>query len=204
MDVMDGHFVPNITFGPQLVASVSKETRLPLDVHLMIEQPDRYLEAFVEAGAQLLSIHAEACPHLHRTVQVIRSLGARPGVVLNPSTPLSVLDYILEDVDLILIMTVNPGFGGQAFIPAMIPKIAALRRTLDERRLEAELEVDGGITLDNVRQIAKAGATAFVSGSGILGNPDYASVISRMRDEVRRTRAEGDRHEEGRLSTAGR
>ncbi len=124
LDVMDGHFVPNITFGPQLVASVRNATGLPLDVHLMIEHPERYLEAFVGAGADLVSVHVEACPHLHRTVQAIRSLGARPGVVLNPSTPLSTLEHILEDVDLVLLMTVNPGFGGQAFISAMIPKVA--------------------------------------------------------------------------------
>ncbi len=203
LDVMDGHFVPNITFGPQLVASVRNATGLPLDVHLMIEHPERYLEAFVGAGADLVSVHVEACPHLHRTVQAIRSLGARPGVVLNPSTPLSTLEHILEDVDLVLLMTVNPGFGGQAFISAMIPKVEALRRTLDERRLRVELEVDGGITLENVQDVAKAGATAFVSGSGILGNPDYASVISRMREQIRRARPDKDHDEKKRLSTAG-
>ncbi|MEJ5376712.1 MAG: ribulose-phosphate 3-epimerase [bacterium] len=191
LDVMDGNFVPNITFGPRAVEAVRSVTRLPLDAHLMVENPDRHLKAFISAGADLVTVHVETCPHLHRTLQSIRDLGARPGVVLNPSTPLSSLEYILEEVELVMIMTVNPGFGGQSFIQAMIPKIRALRRMMDERDCRAELEVDGGVHIGNVREVARAGATVFVSGSGILDTKDYAQAIGRMREEIRLAKAAG-------------
>lgn len=183
LDVMDGHFVPNITIGPRVVASVRKITSLTLDVHLMIEEPDRYIADFIEAGADVVTVHAETCPHLHRTIHGVRSLGGMPGVVLNPATPLSALDYVLEDVDVVLLMTVNPGFGGQPFIPNMIQKIASLRKRVDEGGLPVELEVDGGIKVENIHMVAEAGATVFVSGSGILETDDYASTIKRMREE---------------------
>lgn len=183
LDVMDGHFVPNITIGPRVVASVRKITSLTLDVHLMIQEPDRYIADFIEAGADVVTVHAETCPHLHRTIHGIRSLGGMPGVVLNPATPLSALDYVLEDVDVVLLMTVNPGFGGQPFIPNMIQKIASLRKRVDEGGLPVELEVDGGIKVENIHMVAEAGATVFVSGSGILETDDYASTIKRMREE---------------------
>ncbi len=184
LDVMDGNFVPNITFGPRAVEAVRSVTSLPLDTHLMVENPERHIKAFVSAGADLVSVHVEACPHLHRTLQTIRDLGASPGVVLNPSTPLNSLEYVLEEVDLVMIMTVNPGFGGQAFIKGMIPKVRALRKMMEERRCRAELEVDGGLHLGNVREVASAGATVFVSGSGILGTGDYAATIRSMREEI--------------------
>jgi ribulose-phosphate 3-epimerase len=191
LDVMDGHFVPNITIGPHVVASLRKVTSLPFDVHLMIQEPDRYIGAFVEAGANVVTVHAEICPHLHRTVHAIRALGARPGVVLNPSTSLTVLDYILEDVDLVLLMTVNPGFGGQTLIPTVIPKIAALRRTIDERGLDLDVEADGGINLENIHEVATAGANVFVSGSGIVGTKDYAATISQMREKINAAKVSG-------------
>jgi len=191
VDVMDGHFVPNITIGPQVVEALRRATALPLDVHLMIQYPDAYAEAFVQAGADFLTVHAETCPHLHRTLHSIRALGARPGVALNPSTPLSALEFIASEADLILVMTVNPGFGGQSFIPTMLPKIASLRRLLDRRRIPAELQVDGGICLDNIAEAAKAGATVFVSGSGILKAGDYRQTISEMRKRFRQ--CEGSR-----------
>jgi ribulose-phosphate 3-epimerase len=171
-----------------------------LDTHLMIEEPDRYLEAFVSAGSDILTVHSEACPHLHRTMQAIRRLGARAGVVLNPSTPLCALDHVLEEVDLVLLMTVNPGFGGQNFIPHMLSKIEALRRTLDSRQLQVELEVDGGVHLQNIRDVARAGATVFVSGSGILNTADYASTLRRMREEIHAGRVLGGLDEKSRLS----
>jgi ribulose-phosphate 3-epimerase len=191
LDVMDGHFVPNITFGPQTIEAVRRATGLPLDAHLMMANPDRYLHSFVSAGADLVTVHVEVCPHLHRTIQSIRDLGARPGVVLNPSTPLITLEHVLEEVELVLVMTVNPGFGGQRFIQAMIPKIQALRRMMDERECQAELEVDGGIHLGNLREVARAGATVFVSGSGILETQDYATTIQRMREEIRLAKVVG-------------
>lgn len=184
LDVMDGNFVPNITFGPRAVEAFRSVTSLPLDTHLMVENPERHIKAFVSAGADLVSVHVEACPHLHRTLQTIRDLGASPGVVLNPSTPLNSLEYVLEEVDLVMIMTVNPGFGGQTFIKGMIPKVRALRKMMEERRCSADLGVDGGLHLGNVREVASAGATVFVSGSGILGTGDYAATIRSMREEI--------------------
>src|SRR3990172_487178 len=162
IDVMDGHFVPNITIGPPVVAAIRKVTKLPLDVHLMIETPDKYIADFAKAGSDIITVHAEACIHLHRTVNFIKEQGKRAGVSLNPSTPLCLLDNILEDIDLILLMTVNPGFGGQKFIKTMLPKIAEMKKILDSRGLNVELMVDGGVTLENIAEISKAGADAFV------------------------------------------
>ncbi|MSN25067.1 MAG: ribulose-phosphate 3-epimerase [Geobacter sp.] len=181
IDVMDGHFVPNITIGPLVVEAARKVTSLPLDVHLMIENPDQYIPDFAAAGADIIVIHAEAVNHLHRTVQLIKSLGKKAGVSLNPATPLNVLDYILEDLDLVLLMTVNPGFGGQSFIEACLPKIHSLRAMLDRRGCEAELEVDGGVKASNIASIAHAGANVFVAGSAVFGSNDYAATISEMK-----------------------
>jgi len=173
LDVMDGHFVPNLTIGPPIVASVRKATRLPLDVHLMIEEPDRYIDAFAGAGADMISVHQEAAPHLHRTIQHIRERGAAAGVVLNPSTPLAVLDEILPDLDYVLLMSVNPGFGGQRFIPSVMSKVAALRRRIAEARCRALIEVDGGVGPGNIDALLENGAQIFVAGSAVFdgGNP---------------------------------
>ena len=181
IDVMDGHFVPNITIGPLVVEAVRKVTTLPLDVHLMIENPDRYIPDFVAAGSDIIVVHAEATNHLHRTVQLIKSLGKRAGVSLNPATPLNVLDYVLEELDLVLLMTVNPGFGGQSFIEACLPKIHSLRAMLDKRGCETELEVDGGVKPSNIARIAHAGADVFVAGSAVFGAPDYQATITEMK-----------------------
>ncbi|NIQ95996.1 MAG: ribulose-phosphate 3-epimerase [Desulfuromonadales bacterium] len=181
VDVMDGHFVPNITIGPLVVDAVRKVTKKPLDVHLMIENPDLYIPDFARAGADIITVHAEAVPHLHRTVQLIRSLGKKAGVSLNPATPVSSLEVILDDLDLVLLMSVNPGFGGQSFIPSCLDKIRALRREIDQRRLEVELEVDGGVKADNIADIAGAGADVFVAGSAVFGADDYAETIETMR-----------------------
>lgn len=185
VDVMDGQFVPNITIGPPVVAALRKVTRLPLDVHLMIAHPDRYIPDFAEAGADIIVVHAEACTHLHRSIQLIRSLGKRAGVSLNPATPLSCLEYVLADLDLVLLMTVNPGFGGQSFIEACLPKIHALRAMLDKRGLEAELEVDGGVKVDNISRISHAGADVFVAGSAVFGSSDYLATISALKQQAR-------------------
>jgi len=171
VDVMDGRFVPNITIGPVVVAGARRATRLPLDVHLMIEDPDRYLEAFAKAGADVLTVHAEACRHLHRTVQQIRALGVKAGVALNPGTPLSAVEEVLGDLDLLLIMSVNPGFGGQAFIPSSVDKVRRARALLDGLGTRAELEVDGGVDASNVAELSRAGATVLVAGSAVYGHP---------------------------------
>jgi ribulose-phosphate 3-epimerase len=184
VDVMDGHFVPNITIGSPVVEAVRRVTKLPLDVHLMIENPDRYIPDFVKAGADLISVHQEAVPHLHRTVQMIHSMGKKAGVSINPATPVSSLEVILEEVDLVLVMTVNPGFGGQKFIPACLPKIKALRREIDRRGLAVELEVDGGVKIDNIGLIAAAGADVFVAGSAVFGSSDYAATIAALRESA--------------------
>ncbi len=181
IDVMDGHFVPNITIGPLLVEAARRITRLPLDVHLMIENPDSYIPQFASAGADIIVVHAEAVRHLHRTVQLIKSLGRRAGVSLNPATPLNVLEYVLGDLDLVLLMTVNPGFGGQVFINSCLPKIHALRSMLDQHGCEAELEVDGGINPANIASVSHAGADVFVAGSAVFGKTDYASTISELK-----------------------
>jgi ribulose-phosphate 3-epimerase len=174
VDIMDGHFVPNISWGPVVVRALrplSQETGVPLDVHLMISQPDRYLAAFAEAGAHRLTVHVEACPHLHRTVQAIQELGVKAGVTLNPATSLTTVEEILPAVDLLLIMSVNPGFGGQVFIPNTLPKIRRARQMLDGIGSAAWLEVDGGITAGNAAEIVAAGATALVAGSSVFGGP---------------------------------
>jgi len=185
IDVMDGHFVPNITIGPLVVEAVRKITSLPLDVHLMIENPDRYIPDFAAAGADIIVVHAEASIHLHRSIQLIKSLGKRAGVSLNPATPLNYLEYVLADLDLVLLMTVNPGFGGQSFIEESIPKIRALRAMLDKRGLEAELEVDGGVKVDNIARIAHAGADVFVAGSAVFGSSDYAATIRTLKAQTK-------------------
>ena len=183
IDVMDGHFVPNITVGPLVVAAARRATKLPLDVHLMIENPDRYLSQFVTAGADWLTVHQEACPHLHRTVQQIRELGARPGVALNPATPVETLMDILPFVDLVLVMTVNPGFGGQSFIPDSLSKVNRLARRLAEGRLAGiEIEVDGGIDPDTAPAAVAAGATVLVAGSAVFSHgsiPDNVRALRR-------------------------
>jgi len=181
VDVMDGHFVPNITIGPLVVEACRKVTKLPLDVHLMIENPERYVADFAKAGADYLVVHAETGYHLHRLVQSIKELKVKAGVSLNPATPLEALDYVLGDLDLVLIMSVNPGFGGQAFIPSALDKIRRLRRTLDERNLSVEIEVDGGVKPANGAEIASAGADILVAGSAVFGARDYAAAIKGIR-----------------------
>jgi len=184
VDVMDGRFVPNITIGPFIVDALKRATSLPLDVHLMIEAPERFVADFAKAGADILTVHAEASTHLNRTVQLIREHGMRPGVSINPSTPVSAIEEIVDDVDLVLIMSVNPGFSGQGFIETSYRKIEAARRLIDGRGLDVELEVDGGIKVSNIGSVARAGADVFVSGSGILGTDDYAATIKAMRTEL--------------------
>lgn len=184
VDVMDGHFVPNITVGPLVVEAAKRVASLPLDVHLMIENADRYAEDFIRAGSDYLVVHAEACSHLQRTLTHIREKGCKAGVSLNPATPLSVLDHILPDLDLVLIMSVNPGFGGQSFIPQVLDKIRDLRGRLDRLGREILLEVDGGIKVENIGEVARAGVDAFVAGSAIFGSGDYAGTIARMRAEI--------------------
>jgi ribulose-phosphate 3-epimerase len=180
-DVMDGHFVPNTTFGPMVVEAVRSVTRLPIDVHLMITAPERYIADFARAGASLICVHAETCVHLNRTVQLIRDAGARPGVVLNPATPVETLEWILEYLDFVLIMSVNPGFGGQAFVPNSIAKVAALRRMISEKGLTTLIEIDGGVSAKNIAEISAAGADVFVAGSAIFKSPDYRQAIATLR-----------------------
>lgn len=188
VDVMDGHFVPNLTIGPPVVAALRPLANahcIPLDTHLMIEQPERYLEAFAQAGSDILTVHVETCPHLHRTIQAIRELGVRAGVTLNPATPLSALEEILPDVDLVLVMSVNPGFGGQAYIPGSTQKISRLRRMLDEIGSQADLEVDGGIKPENALEVVGAGANVLVAGSAVFGGPrSIAENIAALRTAV--------------------
>jgi len=184
VDVMDGRFVSNITIGPPVVRALRGATSLPLDVHLMIEEPERYVPRFAEAGAHIITVHEEATRHLHGTVQLIKSSGARAGVSLNPATPVSMLTDILPDLDLVLVMRVNPGFGGQTFIPGALGKLRDLRSLITEKGLSTELEVEGGIKVDNIAEAARAGADVFVSGSGIFGSPPYAGTMSRMREAV--------------------
>jgi len=181
VDVMDGHFVPNMTIGPLVVEAVKRATSLPLDVHLMIEDADRWVAAYAKAGADVIGVHVEACPHLHRTLQQIRELGKHPSVVLNPQTPPEAIEWVLEDVDQVLVMSVNPGFGGQQFIPSALRKIQQLRRMIDERGLEVDIEVDGGVKVDNVAAVCAAGANVIVSGSGVFGTKDYAQTIAELR-----------------------
>jgi ribulose-phosphate 3-epimerase len=181
VDVMDGHFVPNLTIGPPVVKCLSGVTRLPLDCHLMIEAPDRALRDFGEAGTTYLSVHQEACPHLHRTVQSIREHGMRPGVAINPATPVESLDIILPDLDFVLIMSVNPGFGGQKFLPVALEKIRRLRQMIEERSLDVAIEVDGGVARGTLPALLEAGAQWFVAGSAIFGAPDPSSAAGELR-----------------------
>ena len=181
VDVMDGRFVPNITWGPPVVAAMKKAATRPLDCHLMIVEPEKYVDAFARAGARSITVHLEASPHLHRTLQQIRSAGCSPGVSLNPHTNQSGLDYVLEQLDLILVMTVNPGFGGQSFIEACLPKIERLAETLQRRKLPARIEVDGGITPETAPRVCSAGASVLVAGTAVFGKPDYAAAIAGLR-----------------------
>jgi ribulose-phosphate 3-epimerase len=186
VDVMDGRFVPNLTIGPPVVAAIRRCATVPLDVHLMIVEPERYIEAFAEAGADNITVHAEATVHLQRVLSRIRELGKKAGVSLNPSTPLSVVEWVLNDVDMVLIMSVNPGFGGQAFLPLALAKIELLRTQLTRARLDVDIEVDGGIKADNVGAVVAAGANVIVSGSGIFHTPDYKATIAEMRRNILR------------------
>lgn len=181
IDVMDGHFVPNITIGPLIVQAARAVTGKVLDVHLMISDADRYVDAFAAAGADWITVHVEACGHLQRTVSRIKELGKRPGVVVNPATSLSTLDYILEEIDLVMLMSVNPGFGGQSFIPSTLTKIKQLRQCITERKLQVDIEVDGGIGVKTITDIAAAGANIFVAGSAVYGSPDYRETINSLR-----------------------
>ncbi|WP_080846490.1 ribulose-phosphate 3-epimerase [Cytobacillus gottheilii] len=181
VDVMDGHYVPNITIGPLVVEAIRPITELPLDVHLMIEQPDQYIEAFAAAGANYITVHVEACIHLHRTIQLIKSYGVKAGVVLNPATPAEMIKPILEDVDMVLLMTVNPGFGGQKFISSVLPKIAAIRQWADELNLDIEIEVDGGVNAETAKLCVEAGANVLVAGSAVFNEKDRAKAIAALR-----------------------
>lgn len=182
IDVMDGNFVPNITVGPLVVEALRKVTELPLDVHLMIQNPDQFIGEFASAGADIISVHVESCPHLHRTVQLIKEQDIKAGVVLNPATAVFHLDEIIEEVDMVLLMSVNPGFGGQKFIPQALDKVQLLRRTLDESGVDIDIEVDGGIKTDNAGILKKAGANILVAGSAIFNSDDYQTAIQALRD----------------------
>jgi ribulose-phosphate 3-epimerase len=184
VDVMDGHFVPNITIGPMFVEGIRKITKLPIDVHLMISDPDKYAHDFASAGSDYITVHAEATTHLHRSVQCIKEEGVKAGVSLNPATPLCSLDYILSDIELVLIMSVNPGFGGQKFIPSALEKIRRLKDTITERNLSVLIEVDGGVKIGNAAEIAKAGADILVMGSAFFGSGDYSAFIKKLREEL--------------------
>ena len=181
VDVMDGHFVPNLTIGPPVIKAIKAVTKLPLDVHLMVEQPDALLPDFIDAGSDNLTVHVEACRHLHRTIQSIKDAGVRASVVLNPATSLHALDEILPEVHMVLLMSVNPGFGGQRFLPATLDKIRALRAQIGERQLPVDIEVDGGVKADNAADICAAGADVLVAGTAIFGQPDYGAAIRALR-----------------------
>ncbi|WP_303968746.1 ribulose-phosphate 3-epimerase [Sporosarcina ureae] len=181
IDVMDGHFVPNITMGPIVVEALRPLTELPLDVHLMIENPDAYIEDFAKAGADYITVHVEACPHLHRTLQLIKSTGVKPGVVLNPHTPIEQIMHVLEDIDMVLFMTVNPGFGGQSFIHSVVPKVKQLAELIKERNLSIEIEIDGGINEETIKPCVEAGATIFVAGSAIYSKEDRAKALQAIK-----------------------
>lgn len=184
VDVMDGHFVPNITMGPLVVDAVKSVTSLPIDVHLMIENPDRYIAEFAKAGADYISVHVETCAHLDRTIQLIKESGARPGAVLNPATPLSCLDWILESLDFVLLMSVNPGFGGQSFIENSLDKIQQLRDMIEKKKLSTLIQVDGGVNNNTIAQVSAAGADVFVAGSAIFGKSDYKAAIDTFREKM--------------------
>ncbi len=186
VDVMDGHFVPNITIGPDVVRAIRRATTLPLDVHLMIEQPELYIKDFVDAGADWLGVHVEAAPHLHRLLQNIKELGARATVSLNPATPLSTIEHILNDVDMVLLMTVNPGFGGQKFIEAMLPKVARCRRMIDDTARPVVLEVDGGVHRGTIDGLVEAGVDVFVAGSAVFKGESYGENVRALKDRMKR------------------
>ena len=191
-DVMDNHYVPNLTIGPLVCSALRRHgVTAPIDVHLMVSPVDRIVGDFAEAGATLISFHPEASAHVHRTIQLIRSAGCQPGLVLNPATPVEVLDYVLDELDLVLLMSVNPGFGGQAFIPSALDKLRRVRERIDASGRAVRLEIDGGVKPDNIGAIAAAGADTFVAGSAIFGQPDYAAVVARMRAEVAAARPGG-------------
>ena len=181
LDVMDGHFVPNITFGPQIVAAIRPSSTLPFDAHLMVSEPEKWVDGFVKAGADSITVHAEASVHLHRCIQQIKSTGAKAGVSLNPHTPLNVLDYILDELDLVLLMTVNPGFGGQQFIRGALSKIEQLRNLIEKRGLKTDIQVDGGVNPDTAGAIASAGANVLVAGSAVFRQPSYRDAIKNIR-----------------------
>ena len=187
IDVMDGHFVPNITIGPMIVKAAKRVAKTPLDVHLMISNPDEFIDEFADAGADIISVHTETLNHLHRTIQHIRARGVSPGVSLNPATPLNILEYILDEVGMVLLMTVNPGFGGQKFIHQVLPKIERVREMIDKRGLNTELEVDGGISPENIGMVSSAGADVFVAGSAIFYSNDYKNTISLMKERMAQT-----------------
>ena len=188
-DVMDNHYVPNLTIGPLVCSALRKHgVTAPIDVHLMVQPVDRIVPDFAEAGATLISFHPEASSHVHRTIQLIKSHGCQAGLVLNPATPIDVLDWVLDDLDMVLLMSVNPGFGGQAFIPSTLDKLRAVRRKIDASGKPIRLEIDGGVKADNIGEIAAAGADTFVAGSAIFNAPDYAEVIGRMRAAVAKAR----------------
>lgn len=181
VDVMDGHFVPNITIGPLIVEAIRPITKLPLDVHLMIENPDQYIETFAKAGADYITVHVEACRHLHRTIQHIKSFGVKAGVVLNPATPVETIQHILQDIDMVLLMSVNPGFGGQKFIPEVLPKIRKVKEMAEQKGLHIEIEIDGGVNPETAKQCVEAGATVLVAGSAVYNEKDRAKAISSIR-----------------------
>ena len=184
IDVMDGHFVPNITIGPLIVEAARRATDLPLDVHLMIEKPERYIQDFVDAGSDLISVQVETCVHLNRTIQMIKEAGAKPGVVLNPSTPLSTLRWELANVNHIMLMSVNPGFGGQKFITSTLDKIRELNQLIEDQQLNTLIEIDGGVNPNTIANISAAGADVFVAGSAIFKSPDYAETIAKFRELI--------------------
>ena len=184
VDVMDGHFVPNLTIGPLVVTGLRKLTSLPLDVHLMIEKPERYIEAFAQAGSTWITFHAEVCPRLGQMIKKVRQLKVRPGVVLNPSTPLKALYPVVDAIDLVLLMSVHPGFGGQSFIPSTLKKIERLRRIIDQNHSPLEIEVDGGIKAENIGEVSRAGGDIFVLGTGIFKTKDYRGTIRKLRQEI--------------------
>ena len=185
IDVMDGHFVPNITLGPAIVKSLRKDVNMVFDTHLMIENPDNYIKDFVDSGSDIIVVHAEACNHLHRTIQNIKSYNIKAGVALNPATPIETIKHVLEDVDMVLVMTVNPGFGGQSFIEGMIEKIEELKKLIDEKKLKVDIQVDGGIKPDNIDKVVKAGANIIVAGSAIFNSDDICETVKIMRENAR-------------------
>ncbi len=184
IDVMDGRFVPNLTIGPLIVNAVKQVTQCLLDVHLMIVEPDQLIPSFIDKGADSVTVHVEACPHLHRTIQLIKGYGVKAGVAINPATPVSALEAILDDIDLLLIMSVNPGFGGQKFIMHAKDKVQAARKLIEDRGLSTHLQVDGGVNLENTRMLAEAGVDVFVAGTAIFKTPDYAEAITKLRNEA--------------------